>query len=99
MKTKSEEVFEGFLTDNNIQFEKIEEIKEEGAYRPDYMVTVSNMKLVFEMKELGEDDNFEVVDDPSMPDFKSGSRTVGDHVRRRIERSRRQMQYGARQLE
>jgi hypothetical protein len=58
---------------------------------------VGNLQLVFEVKELAEDKNFGVVKDPSMPDIKSHSRTVGDHVRRRIEGSKRQIQYGAKQ--
>jgi len=37
------------------------------------------------------------VNDPRFPDVKNYSRTVGDHVRRRIERSNKQMQYGAKQ--
>ena len=65
MKTKSEQLFETFLTANNVQFEKIEEIKERGAYRPDYLVTLGNLQFVFELKELAEDDNFGVVDDPT----------------------------------
>jgi len=97
MKTKSEQLFETFLTANNVQFEKIEEIKERGAYRPDYLVTLGNLQLVFELKELAEDDNFGVVDDPTKPYIKSHSRTVGDHVRRRIDSSKKQIQYGATQ--
>jgi hypothetical protein len=97
MKTKSEQLFETFLTANNVQFEKIEEIKEKGAYRPDYLVILGNLQLVFELKELAEDDNFGVVDDPTKPYIKSHSRTVGDHVRRRIESSKKQIQYGANQ--
>ena len=97
MKTKSEQLFETFLTANNVQFEKIEEIKERGAYRPDYLVTLGNLQLVFELKELAEDDNFGVVDDPTKPYIKSHSRTVGDHVRRRIDSSKKQIQYGANQ--
>lgn len=94
MKTKSEELFESFLTLNNVPFKKI---KEETSPRPDYLVTAGNLKLVFEVKELAEDDNFGVIKDPSMPNIKSHSRTVGNHVRRRIEGSRKQIQYGANQ--
>ena len=97
MKTKSEHLFETFLIANKVRFEKIEEIKEKGERRPDYLVTLGNLHLVFEIKELAEDDNFGVVGDPTKQNIKSHSRTVGDHVRRRIERSKTQIQYGANQ--
>jgi len=97
MKTKSEQLFEDFLTANNIQFEKIEEIKEKAARRPDYFLHIGNLQLIFELKELAEDENVGVVKDPAHPHIKSHSRTLGDHVRRRIESSRKQIQYGAKQ--
>jgi hypothetical protein len=52
MKTKSEEVFENFLTLNNILFQRIEEVKEKASHRPDYLVQVGNSELIFEVKEL-----------------------------------------------
>jgi hypothetical protein len=94
MRTKSEELFEKFLDDNNLAFEKI---KEGTTPRPDYLVSVGNAKVIFELKELTEDENFGVVKDPAHPHIKSHSRTVGDHVRRRIESSKKQIQYGAKQ--
>ena len=97
MKTKSEEVFESFLTLNGLVFQKIEEVLKKGAHRPDYLVEVGDRKLIFEVKELVEDDKFGVVSDPSHPHIKLSSRTVGDHVRRTIERSKKQIQYGAEQ--
>ncbi len=97
MKTKSEEVFESFLTLNNLPFEKIEEILEKGEHRPDYLVQPGDCKLIFEVKELAEDENYGVVSDPRYPHIRLSSRTVGDHVRRTIERSRKQIQYGAKQ--
>jgi hypothetical protein len=95
MKTKSEHLFEDFLTAHNVEFEKIEEVNEEAAHRPDYIVSLGNVKVIFELKELAEDDNFGVVEDPAYPHIKSHSRTLGDHVRRCIKRSKRQIQYGA----
>jgi hypothetical protein len=57
-----------------------------------------DLKLVFELKELTEDGNFGVGADPAHPHIKGHSRrTVGDHVRRRIEGSKKQIQYGAKQ--
>jgi hypothetical protein len=94
MKTKSERLFEHFLTENGVPFEKIQE---EGTPRPDYEVSLGNSRLIFELKELDEDENFGVVKDSTRPYIKSHSRTIGDHIRRRIERSRKQIQYGANQ--
>src|ERR1700688_1535971 len=94
MKTKSEQLFEDFLTANNVQFEKI---TEGSSPRPDYLVSIGDVKLIFELKELAEDENFGIVKDPARPYIKSHSRTVGEHVRRRIEGSKKQIQYGAKQ--
>jgi hypothetical protein len=94
MKTKSESLFEEFLTVNNVPFEKI---KEDTTPRPDYRVSVGGVEIVFELKELAEDENYGVVKDPEHPHIKSNSRTLGDHVRRRIESSKKQIQFGARQ--
>jgi hypothetical protein len=94
MKTKSEKLFEEFLEGNALPFEKI---KEEVTPRPDYLVSIGNAQLVFELKELAEDHNFGVVKDPAHPYIRSHSRVIGDHIRRRIEHARKQVQYGAKQ--
>jgi hypothetical protein len=94
MKTKSESLFEEFLTINNLAFGKIEE---DTSPRPDYLVSVGGIEIIFEVKELAEDENFGVVKDPAYPHIKSASRTLGDHIRRRIESSKKQIQFGARQ--
>lgn len=96
MKTKSESLFEGFLTTNNLPFEKIKEENTLGALRPDYRVSVGGSEIIFEIKELTEDENYGVVKDLAHPNIKSNSRTSGDHVRRRIESSKKQIQFGAR---
>jgi len=86
-QTKSESLFEDFLTDHNIAFERINEA---ASPRPDYLVTASDLKLIFEIKELSPDQDF----------GRAGivySRTVGSHVRERINASRKQIQYGASQ--
>lgn len=91
VKTKSEEIFEQFLNVNDVQFRKIEE----AAWRtPDYLVTLGNVQLIFEVKELTRDENFDVVENPSTPEIKVHSRTIGDHIRKRIRDSQRQIQYG-----
>jgi hypothetical protein len=97
MKTKSEDLFEGFLTTNRLPFEKIKEETTLGAFRPDYRVSFGGSEIIFEIKELAEDGNFGVVRDPTYPHIKSSSRTVGDHIRRRIESSKKQIQFGAKQ--
>ena len=94
MNTKSETLFESFLAANGLPFERI---REERTPRPDYLVSVGPVKLVFELKELAEDENFGVVRDPALPHPTFHSRTLGDHVRRRIESSKKQIQYGAKQ--
>jgi hypothetical protein len=94
MKTTSEEMFEKFLTENNLPFEKI---KEEDSPRPDYLVQVGELKLVFEVKELAEDENFGVLKNFLRPDIKVHSRTLGDHVRSKISDAKKQIQYAAKQ--
>jgi hypothetical protein len=94
MKTKSEQIFEEFLAINNVIFEKIEEAS---TPRPDYLLLTGGAKVVFELKELTEDEKFGVVDDPAHPHIKSFSGTIGEHVRRRIAGSKKQIQYGAKQ--
>lgn len=88
MKTKSEETFEKFLIENNIEFEKI---KEEDSPRPDYLVKTSELKLVFEIKELAKDEEFKT--EP----FAVSSRKVGEHIRKKIHDSRKQIQFAAKQ--
>ncbi len=82
MKTASESAFESFLKENNLTFEKIEEAKEDGARRPDYLVQIGDIKLMFEIKGLN---------------FAGGNRTIGDHVRRTINEARGQVRYAAEQ--
>jgi hypothetical protein len=94
MKTKSESLFESFLATNNLPFDKI---KEDTTPRPDYRVPVGTCEIIFELKELAEDEDFGVVKDPAHPHIKSHSRTLGDHVRRRINSSKKQIQFGAKQ--
>ena len=94
IKTKSENLFESFLQANGVRFEQIEQAT---TPRPDYLIYDGrNGKIIFEIKELAEDDNFGVVH-PTHPHITSFSAIVGEHVRRRIELSKRQIQYGAKQ--
>jgi hypothetical protein len=82
MKTTSELAFESFLSENNLTFNKIEEAKEDGARRPDYLVQIGDIKLMFEIKGLN---------------FAGGNRTIGDHVRRTINEARGQVRYATEQ--
>jgi hypothetical protein len=50
MKTKSEELFEGFFAANNLPFAKIEEDTTAG---PDYRVSVGDTEIIFEVKGTG----------------------------------------------
>jgi hypothetical protein len=88
VKTKSEAEFQKFLTENNLSFEKV---KEEDSRRPDYLVDIGNSQLLFEIKELAEDDNF------TTEPLVVYSRIVGDHIRRKIADARKQVQFGAKQ--
>lgn len=85
MKTKSEGVFESFLTLNNLAFKKI---KEDTSSRPDYLVRIGNCEVIFEVKELAGDEKCGVVGVVA-------SATLGEHVRRTIHGSRKQIQFGA----
>ncbi len=60
-------------------------------------MSVGDRGLVFEVKEIAEDNNFGAAADPAHPHTKSNFRTLGDHVRRRIQDSKKQIQYGAKQ--
>ena len=77
MKTKSEGLFEEFLTVNKLPFEKIKEETTPGAFRPDYRVTVGGGEIIFELKELAEDENFSVVKDQAYPHIKSSFTHLG----------------------
>jgi hypothetical protein len=87
-RTDSERIFEQFLRDNGIAFERVIETD---SPRPDYAVTASGAKLLFEIKELDEDENF------SLEPLVGISRTMGDHIRRKIAAARRQVKFGAAQ--
>jgi hypothetical protein len=87
-KTKSESVFETFLSQHQIPFEPIPASE---SRRPDYLVTCGSAKIVFEVKELSVDENF------SMEPLTVSSRIVGDHIRSKITQGKRQVQWGAEQ--
>ena len=90
MNTKSEGLFEEFLHSNGVRFSRIEEVKEKDAKRPDYLVEIGNLKIMFEVKQLGDDDDAERV---QLTD--GWSSTPGAQLRQRITRSKKQIQFGA----
>ena len=88
MKTTSELQFEKFLAENRLPFERV---KEQKTPRPDYLLQIGDTKILFEVKEISQDENF------TTEPLKVYSRTMGDHIRSKISEARRQVQYGAKQ--
>ena len=89
-KTKSEALFEQFLSDHRLQFVSIPEAE---SPRPDYAIGggTSWGPIFFEVKELKEDADYK--QDP----LGLSKRKPGEHIRRKISESRKQIQYGAMQ--
>ena len=93
MNTKSEDLFEAFLTENDVAFSRIEEVQnQEGEHRPDYLVELGTGQLIFELKQLGDDDAAE-----RAKRVGGWSSTPGEALRQLITRSKKQIQYGASQ--
>ena len=90
MSTKSEELFEEFLAAHQIRFSRIEEVKEKGESRPDYLVDLGASELIFEVKQLGDEEDAE-----SLPPNVLWKGRPGAELRRRITRAKKQIQYGA----
>ena len=93
-KNISEAAFETFLSENGLSFEPIEEAS---TPRPDYLVHVGQLKVIFEIKELAEDENFREVHDPASTIIRVHSRILGDHVRKKMSDAKKQLQYAAKQ--
>jgi hypothetical protein len=93
MKTISEELFEKFLVENNLHFEKIATAT---TPRPDYVVKTGDLSLVFELKELTRDENFKITMGEGLPP--TSKRIIGDHVRSAISDAKKQVQFGTRHL-
>jgi hypothetical protein len=89
MSTTSEALFEAFLSANKVAFSRIEEAQ--GARRPDYLIDLGPTQLIFEIKQLG-DDAAERAERTG-----SWSSTPGDALRKLITRSKKQIQFGAKQ--
>jgi hypothetical protein len=80
-KTKSEAVFERFLSTNGIAFRRVSPGKQK---TPDYEVMIGNNELIFEIKELADDLGFQ------REPVHSG--TVGEQIRKRIKHASKQIQ-------
>jgi hypothetical protein len=90
VNTKSEALFEEFLHSNGARFSRIEEVKEKDAKRPDYIVEIGDVRIMFEVKQLGDDE------DAERAQLTGGwSSTPGAQLRQRITRSKKQIQFGA----
>ena len=84
--TESESIFEGFLKQCRLQFERI---PTSGAPRPDYYVTIGASMMVFEIKELSTDSNFST--DPK----RTSTRILGQHIRVKVKEASKQIRFGA----
>ena len=84
-KTKSEDLFEKFLDENCISYERI---KVAGQGRSmDYLLIINGYEVAFEIKEISKDENFKA---------DLSSRTVGAHIRAKISKGKKQIQSVAR---
>ncbi len=79
VKTKSESIFEEFCCANNIPCEKIPEGEQP---TPDYKIVLNTETIFVEVTQIDKDDELTTV---------SASRTVGDHVRKKINKKRKQV--------
>lgn len=85
-KTESEELFEAFCNHHHLDWTPVDV----GPMKtPDYRLTFGFGDLVVEVKQIDSENGFEANG--------VSSRTVGDHVRRKIEGARKQLQSFSRQ--
>lgn len=82
IKTTAETVFEEFCNSNNIPWERI---PESASPAPDYKAYLNGELVFIEVKQIDKDDDFNGETGVS-------SRTVGSHVRRKVEEARKQLQ-------
>lgn len=81
VKPKAELIFEKFCSTNGIWFGRIEECDQP---TPDYIVILGEQTLFVEVKQIDKDDNFS--------NETSSKRTVGAHIRKKIQQARKQAQ-------
>ena len=85
-RTEGEALFEAFCQTNALSFQPV---PVSSGRTPDYVVTLSDDLAYFEIKQIDEDERF-TLDGVS-------SRTVGAHIRQKIEDARTQIQYASSQ--
>ncbi|HEX4570542.1 MAG TPA: hypothetical protein VH184_08965, partial [Dongiaceae bacterium] len=78
--TKSEKLFEQFLSANGIPFRRVSTA---ATRTPDYEIEIGGRCVVIEIKELTSDRGFSE---------ETGSRTMGQRVRKWIDKAREQLQ-------
>ena len=86
-KTESEWLFEQFCTHHNIAFRPIPTCDQS---TPDYSLTFGAKEIFVEVKQIDADTNFR---NPARGGV--STRTVGDHIRQKINDSRKQIKVGA----
>lgn len=79
-RKEAELIFEEFCVENNIKWEKIPEGEKP---TPDFRVDIAGQAVFVEVKQIDLDDSFS-------PEI--SSRTVGSHIRKKIEKARKQAQ-------
>lgn len=84
-KPKAETLFELFCDNHGVSWERVPTGK---TRTPDYIVSLNSQSLYIEVKQIDEDDDFQMSQGV-------GSRTVGSHIRQKIADSRKQVQAGA----
>lgn len=78
-KTTSEALFEQFCDSNSLAYSRVPE----GAHpSPDYRLDLGAVHVYFEIKEIEQDGTFSTL---------SSSRTIGDHIRAKINQARNQV--------
>lgn len=78
-RTAGESTFEEFCSSCSVSFKRV---KEGSQPTPDYKISLSGMSVFVEIKQIDKDENFESA---------VKSRTVGSHVRAKINEARDQM--------
>ncbi len=85
-KNEAESLFEAFCSANNIKFLKIEEGP---VPTPDYKIILSETDIYIEVKQIDKDNKFDVINESGII---SHSRTVGEHIRKKIDQTRKNKQ-------
>ncbi len=89
-KTVSETLFEQFCSQNGIDCHKIEETT---TPTPDYRITLNNRPVFVELKQIDADEEWVEHEDGTF----EGKRIPGQHIRKKIELARKQIQAAAKE--